>query len=216
MPRLAADLTALLPRLTAARKRAKPGQVINAAALATLTGSTWRILAKRIAADPEFPILQRGDLGKDWQFDTVAVLEHMIRRGKALKAERIKRGASAARLAGMSPRKGAAEAVDADATPDSAADMAAHARALRALAEAQMITHRLKREQGEYVSAEAVRALLHDIMTTMQTETLSVTSKLDPSGAWPAGLRASVEDEMRTVLLHIQRKVVNGIARVAP
>jgi phage terminase Nu1 subunit (DNA packaging protein) len=209
-------MTALLPGLTAARKRAKPGETINAAGLAKLTGSTWRILAKRIEADADFPVLQRGDLGKDWKFEVVAVLDHMIARGKALKAERIRKGATAARLAGVSTGKGGTEAVDGSATPDSAADMASHARALKALTEAQMMSHRLKREQGEYVRADAVRALLHDVMTTMQTEALAVTAKLDPAGVWPAGLRAQVEDEMRTVLLHVQRKVVDGIARVAP
>lgn len=181
--------------------------MVNAAGLARAAGVTWRILERWIVADPEFPVVQRGRMGEPWQFDLVAALDHLLTRARALAAGRGARRAEVARLAGFGGAESVAPSPDASAGPGAAADRAADARGLKALAEAQMTTHRLKQMQGEYVRRDAAVALLDDMMTTMQTETLAVSATLDPAGLWTAELRANVESELRTVLVAVRDKL---------
>lgn len=207
MPRIAVSPADYLDPLDAGRKTASNGAMVNASGLAKAAGVTWRILERWIIADPEFPVVQRGRMGEPWQFDLVAALDHLLKRARALAAGRGARRAEVARLAGFGGAESVAPSPDASAGPGAAADRAADARALKALSDAQMTTHRLKELQGKYVRRDTVTALLIDMMTTMQTETLAISSKLDAAGHWPAELRAAVEAELRTVLVTVQDKV---------
>lgn len=207
MPRVATDPSQFLSTLEAGRAGATPGQEVNAAALAKATGITWRVLERWIAADEAFPVMLRGRTGEPWCFDLVVVLDYLINKARSLNAGKEARLASAARLAGFDSADGAAPSPEASGGPDTVAGSANDFRGFKALAETQMITHRLKQMQGDYVRADTVMALLLDLMTTMQTETLAVTAKLDPAGQWPAGHRAAVEAEMRTVLVVVRDKL---------
>jgi len=206
MPRIAVSPADYLDKLEAGRKAAQAGAMVNATEFARATGATWRIVERWIIADPEFPVVQRGRMGEPWRFDLVASLDHLLKRARALAAGRGARLAEVARLAGFGGAEGAAPSPNVSAGPGTAADRATDARGLKALAEAQMMTHRLKQMQGDYVRRDAVEALLDDLMTTIQSETLGITSKLDPAGQWPADLRASVESELRTVLVTVRDK----------
>lgn len=207
MPRIAVSPADYLEQLSAGRKAAVTGALVNAGELARAAGVTWRILERWIIADPEFPVVQRGRMGEPWQFDLVAALDHLLSRARSLAAGRGARRAEVARLAGFGGAEGVPPSPDASTGPGAAADRAADARGLKALAEAQMTTHRLKQMQGEYVRSDAAKALLSDMMTTMQTETLAISSKLDAAGQWPPDLRASIEAELRDVLLVVQDKL---------
>lgn len=207
MPRALTDLSKMLPGLEAGRAGATPGQEVNAAALAKAAGITWRVLERWINADEAFPVLQRGRTGEPWRFDLVAVLDYLIDKARSLHAGKEARLASNARLAGFGGADGAAPSPEASGGPGAVASNANDFRGLKALAETQMITHRLKQMQGDYVRADVVMALMLDMMTTMQTETLAITAKLDPAGQWPAGHRAAVEAEMRTVLVAVRDKL---------
>jgi len=207
MPRVPQTPADFLPQLEAARAAAKPGTEVNASGLARATGITWRVIEPWVLADDAFPVMRRGGQGNPWAFDLATALDRMIKRARSLSAARGARKAETSRLAGFGGGESAPPSPEPDVGPGSAADRTADARGLKALAEAQMITHRLKQQQREFVPAAAVVALLGDLMTTMQTETLAISSKLDPSGAWPAELRMSVEDELRTVLVIVRDKL---------
>lgn len=220
MGRLFADAVKLLPKMVAARKMVEPGTVVGGSELARMSGMTWRILRHRIESDPAFPVIERGSDGVAWQFDAAAALDRLIATARATAEARTNGRARTARLAGLGgpgpaekpKRKGKAKAVDPEPgipadLPGAAADMAQEARGIKALAEAQMLVFKLKVQQGEYVRADQVAALLTDIMATMQVETLGITTRLDKAGKWPPDLRAARDKELRTVLLHLQTKV---------
>ena len=209
MGRLAIDPAVFLPALETGRAAVTAGETVNASGLARASGITWRLLERWIIADPAFPVLQRGRQGEPWRFDLVQALDYLIAYARGRASARAARGASAARLAGF----GGDASGDVPALPDVpqpigvSQDRAADARGLKALAEAQMTTHKLKQMQGEYFRADEGMALLADLMTTMQTETLAITAKLDPAGQWPADLRSQVEDELRTVLITVRDRL---------
>jgi phage terminase Nu1 subunit (DNA packaging protein) len=193
MPRVAADPSAYLDQLTPARAAAAPGTMVSAAGLAKATGITWRVLERWAEKDTKLPVAQRGAHGTKWQFDLVAVLDHLIASGRKIATVKGQRSNEASRLAGMSENA---------SMP--LVDFGAEARGAKAIAEARLMTHRLKREQGEYIRADLVGALLNDLMGLMQSETLAITARIDPAGMWPAEHRADVEDELRTVLITVR------------
>lgn len=220
MGRVAADLTKLLPQMEAAREEVEPGQIVTMAKLAAMIGTTPRILKDRVLRDKKFPVVERGADGKQWRLDAAKALDYLLSKTGATKRKRIAGAAERKRLAGFADSGESAEpaiAAEDAGTPD-AVDEATQARGIKALAEARMLTHRLKVQQGEYVRADAVTNLLLDLMTTMQVETLGISAKLDPAGKWPVETRASVEAGLRDVLLHVQRKLdaklVNGRVRL--
>lgn len=213
MPRVAVSPADYLDSLLKSRETATAGEMVNAAAIARATGATWRIVERWIANDAAFPVKQRGRVGEAWQFDLVAVLDYLIKQARSLKAGKEARKAEIARLAGFGGADGAAPSPDAPAGPGAAADRASDARGLKALAEAQMTTHRLKQMQGDYVRADLVAALFAHVMTTMQAETLAVAERLDVAGQWPAELRGDVQSELRTVLITVRDRVDATLAR---
>ncbi|WP_334656744.1 hypothetical protein [Sphingomonas panaciterrae] len=202
MPRVAADPSAYLDQLNSARADAAPGTIVSASGLAKATGITWRVLERWAEKDAKLPVMQRGGPGTKWQFDLVAVLDHLIASGRAIAVTKGQRSDEAARLAGISER-----------TAMPLIDFGAEARGAKAIAEARLMTHRLKREQGEYIRADMVSALLNDLMGLMQTETLAITARIDPAGMWPAEHRAEVEDELRTVLITVRDRCDAHLAK---
>jgi phage terminase Nu1 subunit (DNA packaging protein) len=206
MPRVAADPSTYLDALTKAREAAKPGAVVSAQVLARTTGITWRVLERWIDEDPSVPVISRGAVGAKWEFDLVAVLDHLIKRARSITKTKRARREKVTRLAGFGPT----DPAPADPSPPPASDAMDRGndiRNIKLLAEAQMLTHRLKQQQGQYIPADAVAAAFADMMTTMQTETLATTAKLDPAGIWPPEIRLAVEDDLRTMLITVRDKL---------
>jgi phage terminase Nu1 subunit (DNA packaging protein) len=206
MPRIAEDPAKYLAHLKASRKGAKPGVIVNARGFAAATGATWRIVEQWVTRDRDFPIVQRGRVGQEWQFELVAGLDHLIGRADALIKSRKVREARTARLAGVGGG-GGANPSPSPSDPGSPADRAADARAINALADAAMKTHRLAKEQEQLVSRAATETLLADLMTTLQTEVLAIESGIDPAGLLPAVTRELMRSELKNVLITLQNRL---------
>ena len=206
MPRINTDIARYLPVMKASRRKLKTACVVQGTEIAAMMGLTWRILKARIVRDRSFPVIERGANGKPWTFEAVSVLDYMIADTERLQAERKAREKRTARLAGIGgdPIEVPEVYDHSGSSVDSAVDLAAHSRALNALAQAQMTTHRLKQMQGEYVLAADHDRVVATIMSTMQTETLAISTKMDPAGAWEPSLRKSVEDMLKNVLLTVK------------
>jgi hypothetical protein len=209
MPRIATDLTPLLPTLRAAREAIESGALVQGTRLAELAGTTWRVLKKRIIRDATFPVVERGVNGRAWTFDAAAALDHMIAGLERQTKGKQKRAAMVARQSGMAFDPVDLPDVDDPLSDDAPAmddpmDVAASARSISLLANAQMQTHRLKQMQGEFVRADDHTRVIATIMSTMQTETLAIASKVDPAGTLPVEVRGQLEDELKNVLLAVK------------
>ena len=208
MPRVTTDLTPLLPAMRAARETVTPGQSVPGTELAELAGVTWRILKMRIRRDAGFPVMSKGANGRAWKFDPAEALDYMIADLERQIANRQGRARRVARQAGLEQPK--ADDVDVEIPEDSGRavddplDVAASARSVSLLANAQMSTHRLKQMQGEFVRAVDHARVIATIMSTMQTETLAVASHIDPAGTLPPDLRKQLETELKNVLLAVK------------
>lgn len=201
-----------------------PGAAVQGAELAGMAGTTWRILKARIARDKAFPVIERGANGRAWSFDAAAALDHLIagierqaagrqamhqkvaRQGGLMRSGAPKAPGGPVLRAGDLPDLaiGVGRAGDGEGGVDSALDIAAHARALKALAETQMATHKLKELQREIVPAEAHAQVVATILSTMQTETLAIESEIDPENAMPPAVREAVNGALRSVLLRVR------------
>lgn len=208
--KLPADPAGRLVKWRAARKRVNAGDIVAAKAMAATLGMTWQQVTMDIkdadkAGNP-IPIVERGGMGKSYTFDPAAVLDWYIAREQAKADTRASEAAKLARLAGFDSgieRDGSTVAGPGEppsSGPVSPAD-------LKRIAETQMLAHKLKMAQGQYVLADEVRALLNDLMTTMQVETLAIAPRLDPAGQWSPELRVSVEDGLRSVLVTVQGRL---------
>lgn len=192
-----------LPQWRAARAKLTPGEAVNAAEFAKLAGMTWRYLKLLIDKEPEFPVLERGAEGKAWSFDAAEALDYLIARAERLVADKTARDQRIQRMTGLAESGPGAAAVGSE-QPGS---IAASARDMKALGEAQMIAHKLKVSQKEYVLKAPTVALLNDLMITMQAETLAVAARVDPAGRLDPATRALLDEELRNVLTTVQGKL---------
>jgi hypothetical protein len=208
MPRLPADPVGRLAVLEAARAGCKPGTILNADDMAKVAGMTWRNLKTLIDRDKAFPIRTRGDMGVPWQFSAAKVLNHLIKQAQSAQVDRERRMASVSRLAGLGAAAGALSPGDrASVGSGSAAQMLEGARAVSAVVDAQAKVRGEKQAQGRLVEVEKVSGLLWDMMTTMQTETLAIASKMDPAGQLDPEQRLAIDEHLRNVLLAVRGKV---------
>jgi hypothetical protein len=207
MTRRIADPSARLAQWRAARAEVAPGEMFNAADLAKLTSITWRNLKLTIIGDDAFPVVTHGAEGVPYVFDGAAVLDHLIAKAEASVEIRRAREDRVSKLTGIAVSPPSAGA------PEHRESGFATARDMKALGEAQMITHRLKREQGKYIPAEAVKSLLADMMMTMQSETLAAAARMDPAGRLDPATRAGVDEELRNVLTTVQGKLDNWLGQ---
>ncbi len=203
MTRKPADPSARLALLKAARRRAKSQDVLDMSGMAKACGFTNRNLKLTIDSDPDFPILARGGEGVPYQFDAVAVLDHLIAKCNAVLGDRRKRAAKMARLAGVPELESAA--ID-DEEP-----LTAHE--VKAAVDAMMSTHKMRQQQGRYLLRDASVAFFTDYHGQLQSETLGLLGKIDPAGEWSPLVRQKVEDAMRTLLVDLQAKMERFIAQ---
>lgn len=191
MARQAPDQSARIALLKAARANLRKQKIkgpVNADEMAKIAGQTWRNLKPQIEADPEWPCLMRGSEGVAYQFDPKAVLDHMVKRLEEKLKERTDRNRRIAEMAGFQPEL---------------ADTGLSIEELRHLDQLQTSVQRRKIEQRSYVPLADHEAIIADLFSTMQAETLSTVGRLDPAGKWPALVRAAVREEMRSLLVRI-------------
>jgi hypothetical protein len=201
MPRLPADPVGRLARLEAARSAVEPGLVVNAAELETIVGVTWRHLKNMIDDDPEFPVIQRGDMGVPWQFDAAAVIDHMIAQAQAARSAREAQSGRVHRLAGMAAEAGRdPEAVDRPETFEAPLTVSD----LGKLVQVNRDFQRAKIEQGLLIPAERAEQGVIDYNNVVQSAILDSAQRADPAGIWPTEIRTAWENEARNMLVAIQ------------
>lgn len=198
-----AEPAARLQLLRAAREKVEDDDILNAREMAAVLGMTQNNLMQTLAADAEFPVEFKGGEGIPYRFKASAVLDHMIAKCEAAIAERQTRDARVQRLSGLATVRPA----DGPAPGQGGAPEALSPGDLRTIGEAQMIAHKLKLAQGQLVEAAPFVAFMLDYHSQMQAQTLFLLGKIDPAGQWPAGVRASVEEGMRTLLVQLQEKM---------
>lgn len=196
MARQAPDPSARLATLRAARAKlvATPDvpERVTAGEMAKIVGLSWRRLSDQIEKDPDFPVARRGSEGLSYEFAPLDVVDHMIRRlDEQLDTRRAKAERMAA-IAGM-PAETASHGLSIDE--------------LIKLDGLQTAVQRRKIEQRQYVRADEHANVIADIFTTMQSETLAITGRLDPAGRWPANVRAEVTEAMRSLLVRLHDKL---------
>lgn len=211
MPRLPADPVGRLAILEGARAGVQPGTILNAGEMAEVAGMTWRNLAMIVEADKDFPIVQRGDMGVPWQFDAAAALDHMIGSARSARDVRDARRAEVERLSGLGGASAVASSGGEQAGSGSAAERWTEARAIGALIDAQAKLRAERQKRGLLVDRQKVETLLAAVMSTMQTETLAVSSRMDPAGSWEPGFRAQVDEELRNVLVSVRDRLEKEI-----
>lgn len=165
---------------------------VNGEEMAKIAGVTWRSLKPQIEEDPEWPCLARGSEGVAYQFKPREVLDHMIRRLEEKLKDRTARNRRIAEMAGFDPKL---------------ADTGMSLEELRQLDTLQVSVQRRKIEQRSYVPLDEFEAIIADVFTTIQAETLSTAGRLDPSGKWPGPVRAAVKEEMRSLLVRLHDKL---------
>ncbi len=190
-----ADPTARLAILKTAFAKSKRGDTLNANELSKAIGMTQRHMMNLIAADPGWPIKSRGAEGLAYTFDVQAVLKHLIAKCEVVLKDRRGRAARMARLSGLATPMPAADPQTLE-QPESLT-----AGDLKTIGEAQMLAHKLKMMQGQYVRADEMQATLTGFCSDFQTDVLGLLGKIDPAGQWPATIRMQVEDGLRTVLM---------------
>jgi hypothetical protein len=183
---------ALLKRARSELAKKKIKGPVNAEEMATIAGLTWRALKPQVEADADWPCLMRGSEGVAYQFNPKAVLDHMIARLEEKLKERTTRNRRIAEMAGIAP---------------DLADTGMSLDELRVLDQLQVSTQRRKIEQRNYVPLVEFEAVIADVLSTMQAETLSMVGRLDPAGKWPPLVREQVREEGRNLLVRIHDKL---------
>lgn len=212
MTRLPADPAGRLAILENARAAIEPGLIVNASELENVVRLTWKRISKAIDEDSDFPVIARGGMGVSWQFDAAAVLDHLIARTKQRMADREAHQDRASRLAGLGGvAPPSSEAPAPIAMRSDPAETLAQARAINALIDAQAKLRSERVRQGALVERTKVDALLADMMTTMQAETLGVAGKVDRSGQLPPEMRAQIDEELRNVLVTVRDRLERNL-----
>ena len=214
---LPSDPGARLELLLAARKQIGRKKILlNAEEMAGAAGMSWRNLKTIIDRDPEFPVKRRGSEGVPWEFEAAKALDRMIATARAVIADRERRKARAASLAGIRS-SGSASFPAGSANPpgsgSAAREMLEDARAINALVDAQTKMRIERQKQRELLERSEVESLAWDMMTTMQAETMAISSKLDPAGRWDPSFRREVEDELGNVLVTVRSRLERRIEK---
>lgn len=221
MPRLPADPIGRLAVLEAARKDIGRKKIIlNLTEMAKVAGMTERNFTTIVKRDEHLPVKQPGGMGVPWQFEAGKVLDHLIKQARAAQAEREARMARVTRLAGLGASAGASSSGDPRGAGSGTvargdpADLLASAKAISAMVDTQAKIRGEKQAQGRLVDMERARSVLWAMLTTMQTETLAIASKMDPTGQWEPELRGQVEEELRNVLLGVRTKLETELEKL--
>lgn len=202
MPNRKPDPSVRLARLKAMRAGIEPGTTMTAGEMCKALGWTWRHMKRdMIDQDASFPVLRRGAEGHAWLFDVPAVLDYLIARDEAAIAERAQRAEQMARLSGI----GLKAVSESDRPGGLSIDE------LRVATQALVTVTRMKREQGELVPAEPVRLFFQDYHQHIQQEILGLLSRIDGPGQLPAGIRQAIEDDMRNLLVDLQKRMDNFV-----
>lgn len=184
-----------IAKLEAARKTIRRKLIVNGEDLSKIVGLTWRRLRDLVEADPEWPVIRKGSEGVSYEFDAKAVLDHMIRRAKEQMVGRHKRADRIATMSGVL------------ISPELLAQDQLSINDLRTIDTLQTSAQRRKIEQRHYVRRDEAEAVITDLFSTMQAETMATVSRLDPAGRWPSQVRAEVAEAVRGLLVTLHDKV---------
>lgn len=193
--RTPANPSARLAILRASRKKAKKADIVAMSEMAKILGMTPRNLKITINGDPDLPILSRGAEGIAYQFNVIAVLDHLIARCLTAIGIRNKQAARMARLSGVDV------SLDLDASTDTAPLTTSE---IRELGQGQITAQKLKMMQMQFVRADGLASFLDTYHGHFQSNTLGLMGKIDPAGQLPAATRLLVEDGMRNLLVELQ------------
>lgn len=186
MARRAVDPSSRIARLEAVRETLQPDEIWNLAETAAALGITERQMKNRIDADPDMPIKVRGHEGLSYQFAAAVLVEYEIGKAKAQKAERESRMERLRELTGLE-------------TPDVAGDLTL--QEMREIDRIQTASQRRKIEQGRYVPREDHQRIVGDLLSTFQSETLGLISRIDAAGKLAPDVREMVEEDLRDMLV---------------
>jgi hypothetical protein len=189
--RRAADPSARIAHLKAAREMVQPGEVLNAQEFAAAAGMSWRMLKQMIDQDEGWPIKVRGSEGSGWQIEAVPAIDHMIAHYQGKLAERRANMERLRDLAGIEAPVVSPELSISD---------------LRALDQIQNSVQRRKIEQGLYVLASEHREIIGDLMVLFREETMGLIGRVDAAGRWPEGVREEVVEDLRNMLVRTHDK----------
>lgn len=185
----------------------KPGETVKGHDMAQIAQMSWQnFKATVIDKDPDLPVLFRGGMGVEWQFDAHAVIAHMVAGHEAQIARTNSTAARIAALAGIGPAR--SESCDGDRPP------AMTSLEIKQTTEALMSQTRLRQMQGELVSRAAVADMLSELFSTLQGETLAFIGSHDPAGLLPPHAREAIMDHQRNLLVTLQDKAMATIDRL--
>ena len=198
MARQAGDPSDLIRRLDAALTAAEPDDVVSAEEMAGIVGMTWRNLLKtHIEPDAKFPIRKRGAEGVAWEFQVVAVLNHMLDKARDRIAASEERAKRLARLTGF-------EVPEAESGGHTVADIGR-------LIDANMKAQKAKEEQRRYVPVEKVRMFLSGYNRRARDTLLGQRQKIDPLGTLPPEIAEAIEENMRSLAVTLQDELAGFV-----
>lgn len=208
MKRFPGDPSLKLEQYRAARKRYKKGQEVNASDMAAIAGMTWANMRKKIIADKSFPVLKHGSEGKAYSFDPAMVLDYFIEKTQsAIAARKAREGIVRLGVEGRQEIQGEGGSLG------ESDDLVLRSTAIKKYADAAMAMERLKAQQGQYILAVDVAAILFDMMATLQAEILSVSARLDPAGRMDNDSRSYIDKELRRILTEVQGKMMQWLEK---
>ncbi|HEX5183598.1 MAG TPA: hypothetical protein VFW19_10660 [Allosphingosinicella sp.] len=214
MPRLPADPVGRLAKLEALRTELKRGTVLNAAELGQVLGISWRFLKQMIDDDQDFPVMVRGDMGVPWEFDARKVVDHLIKQARSAQAERERRMAETARLAGLVPAGDVSSLGDRSrGGPGSAAQTLEEARALDALLNVQAKVRAEKERQNALLDRAGVQAFLWRWLSGLQSEVLAIQQRLERRADLSVDVKQIVPDELASILVAMRAALEREIVR---
>lgn len=195
MSRKSADRTPRLIQLETARRKIRKPMIVNLDDMAKIAGISNRQLHDLVKADLSLPVQRHGSTGVSYEFDASAVLDHLIAAERAVMDAAHAHATRVARIS-QSP-------ID----PRVIAQQGLSVKDLRDIDTLVTSAQRKRIEQGEYVRRIEAEEVITALFTTVQSEILAATSRLDPAGRWPAGVRSDVQNAMRGALVDTHKTV---------
>lgn len=193
-----------LPRLRAALKRFKPGEMVPQQDLAKLYGvSNARLTTLIHQRFEQFPSAERHGDKTHW-YEAAPAIQAMIAYLTASTKSRRAAAQRAARVLGEVQSEAKQEAETEEFTPPTPAE-------LDKLASAATRTFRLEQEKGMFLRKAHATAFIRDLFNTVQRHVSALPLEIDPNGELPPLHRARLESATRDAMVRIHGSVADLI-----
>lgn len=194
--------TARIEALEAAKKRIEAhddGTTLKSLAMAEALGVHWNVLRNwcNIPTVEDSGAFIRGGNGIAWEFNATKTVEALIAHFKGEIAKRQNRNRSFVASMGITMDEREAENID-------IAELSKQVSLTLAMQE-----HKMK--QGGYIPVHRVVEFLRGYNQAVVQGVLGVGTKTDPTGNLPASVRTSMNDELRSVAVNLQKRCSNFI-----